>query len=101
MRAKYYGARYVITKPILYRAIHTNPAPEFLIQQYSSTSADENNSSDPSEKLSPASQRHWNRILSASKHCVDSAVQSTIAFDSIENADRRLIVTNIFGTAHA
>ncbi|KAG9597367.1 hypothetical protein KCU77_g19803, partial [Aureobasidium melanogenum] len=29
------------------------------------------------------------------------AMRSTVAFDGVENFDRRLIVTNIMGTAHA
>ncbi|EKG17627.1 hypothetical protein MPH_05075 [Macrophomina phaseolina MS6] len=103
MRAKYYGARYIITRPILHWAIHTNPAPTFLMKQYGFTPADENDSPDPSENLvsDSLSKASWHKVMMASKRCVESAVQSTIAFDGIENANQRLIVTNIFGTAHA
>ncbi|KAB2569281.1 hypothetical protein DBV05_g12042 [Lasiodiplodia theobromae] len=38
--------------------------------------------------------------MMASKRCVNSAVQSIIAFDGID-ANERLIVTNVFGTTHA
>ncbi|EOD46234.1 C6 finger domain-containing protein [Neofusicoccum parvum] len=103
MRAKYYGARYIITRPILHWAIHTNPAPTFLMKQYGFTPTDENDSPDPSENLvsDSLSKASWHKVMMASKRCVESAVQSTIAFDGIENASQRLIVTNIFGTAHA
>lgn len=37
MRAKYYGARYIITRPILHWAIHTDPAPTFVIKKYGFT----------------------------------------------------------------
>ncbi|KAK4551155.1 hypothetical protein LTR86_011304, partial [Recurvomyces mirabilis] len=35
----------------------------------------------------------------ACRRCIDAAVQSTVAFDSVPEHD--LIVTNIHGTAHA
>ena len=40
------------------------------------------------------------QILQSAKICVAAAIQSTEAFDNIINK-QRLIVTNIFGTAHA
>ena len=39
-----------------------------------------------------------NETIAACKICVESAIRSTTAFDKVR---RRLIITNIFGTAHA
>lgn len=33
--------------------------------------------------------------------CIESAMQSTIAFDGVAGFEQRLVVTNIMGTAHA
>ena len=43
---------------------------------------------------------HQAEILHSARTCVAAAIQSTKAFDNIINR-QRLIVTNIFGTAHA
>lgn len=40
-------------------------------------------------------------VKSKCRICIDAAMRSTVAFDGVENFDRRLIVTNIMGTAHA
>ncbi|KAK7633932.1 hypothetical protein IWX48DRAFT_687161, partial [Phyllosticta citricarpa] len=103
MRAKYYGARYIIARPILHFAIHCNPAPAFLMKKYGYTEADEADEPDPTEPLisDDTTKVSWYKVVRACKRCVDSAVQSTIAFDGIQNENTRLIVTNIFGTAHA
>ncbi|KAJ5790047.1 uncharacterized protein N7518_007058 [Penicillium psychrosexuale] len=70
MRAKFYGAQYIIYRPLLYRALHSPPgAKEGLPQP----------------------------LLDACKICIKSAILNTMAFDRIEG---RLIITNIFGTAH-
>lgn len=39
-------------------------------------------------------------ILRSAKQCIDAAMQSTEAFDGVRQRER-LVVTNIFGTAHA
>ncbi|KAK8154681.1 hypothetical protein IWX90DRAFT_392654 [Phyllosticta citrichinensis] len=103
MRAKYYGARYIIARPILHFAIHCNPAPAFLMKKYGYTETDESDEPDPTEPLisDDTTKVSWYKVVRACKRCVDSAVQSTIAFDGIQNENMRLIVTNIFGTAHA
>ncbi|KAK7512913.1 hypothetical protein IWZ03DRAFT_41962 [Phyllosticta citriasiana] len=103
MRAKYYGARYIIARPILHFAIHCNPAPAFLMKKYGYTESDEADEPDPTEPLisDDTTKVSWYKVVRACKRCVDSAVQSTIAFDGIQNENTRLIVTNIFGTAHA
>jgi hypothetical protein len=42
---------------------------------------------------------HESEIWQACQRCIEAAVQSTIAFDGIDEG--RVIVTNIHGTAHA
>lgn len=95
LRAKYYGAVYIVHRPFLRQVLdHEMRAPE---------------------KQSPQSDSHqgpmapptrWGDdkahadILESAKICVGAAERSTVAFDSIIER-KRLIVTNIFGTAHA
>lgn len=89
MRAKYYGASYLIHRPFLHDALHpiqpngtSNPA----VQQRSF----------PPASVKPVEVTP--EVYEASKKCVEAAIQSTIAFDGVH---KRPIVTNIFGTAHA
>ena len=78
LRAKYYGARYVLNRPFLLKAMR--PFGE-------------------KAKKSDVSQE---TIIRAARTCVAAAMRSTIAFDGLgDGLNDRLIVTNIFGTAHA
>jgi hypothetical protein len=137
MRAKYYGARYIIHRPLLYHALHYGQTGA-RVGSVAQTSVDSptgsvNNSQ--TQQMSPsmthAGQRApgMSRIMSnignpptevsfangwtpptvalrelpqklrrACKVCIESAILSTEAFDGIPD---RLVVTNIFGTAHA
>lgn len=138
MRAKYYGARYIIHRPLLYHALHygqTGARVDSVGQgSVDSPTGSANNSQ--TQQMSPSMTHHGHRstgmsrmmsdmgttpgnpssfpngwtpptvnlrdlpykLRRACKVCVDSAVLSTEAFDGIED---RLVVTNIFGTAHA
>ncbi|KAI2787830.1 hypothetical protein POX_f08208 [Penicillium oxalicum] len=143
MRAKYYGARYIIHRPLLYHVLHYGQTGARISTLAKPTAAAESPSGSTSQsqpqQMSPlmaqTSRRtgssHMQRMLSdvgsapsslsssysngwtppiapsrdlrdklwrACKVCVDSAILSTIAFDGVED---RLVVTNIFGTAHA
>lgn len=140
MRAKYYGARYIIHRPLLYHALHygqTGARIDTLVKTSSVDSPTGSVSNSQSQKMSPsmthssgrAASAHMQRMLSdvgsaplsasfpngwtppsvnmrdlntklrrACKVCVESAILSTVAFDGVED---RLVVTNIFGTAHA
>ncbi|KAK2782719.1 hypothetical protein FQN52_000749 [Onygenales sp. PD_12] len=128
MRAKYYGARYIIHRPLLHHALHpmssnltsaTAPSPS-----PSNVSSSQSHSSPPEKPalVAPTQERHSSdmgppgrtvmvpdkqpsmiKLLDSKVHkacqaCIEAAIQSTIAFDGIKG---RLIVTNIFGTAHA
>lgn len=116
VRGKYYGAKYIIHRPALYFA---------LLQTQSSSTPRDRPSESPvganhgSQLTSPATQHSSVRagrtggnmgppskygeeldkqVLAAAKACVDAAIRSTTSFDGVPG---RLIVTNIFGTAHA
>ena len=92
LRAKYYGAKYIIHRPLLYSALEKPEISAHLVDSHLGKM--------PPPSSLATSERPETEILEACRTCVDSAVASTLAFDGIAN-DRRLIVTNIFGTAHA
>ncbi|KAH7033952.1 hypothetical protein B0J12DRAFT_582517 [Macrophomina phaseolina] len=102
MRAEYYGARYIITRPALYWAIHREQPPTFLMEHYGFTPINEKASPNPpaNSSFDRSLELRFRAAITTSQRCIESAVKNTIAFDGIENADQRLIVTNIFGTAH-
>lgn len=101
MRAKYYGARYIIHRPFLYHALHyghtgirIGPVGQLLVD------------SPPSPRISTDWQSPEVRLNNLPKKlraacdiCVKSAIKCTEVFDGVDGD--RLIVTNIFGTAHA
>lgn len=139
MRAKYYGARYIIFRPLLYHALHygatgarvrgvgrpavdspTGSASNMQSHQMSpSMTHTDHRATGMSRMMSDlgnvpsnptsAFANAWTppsvtvrnlptKLLQACKICVRSAIYSTEALDGIED---RLVVTNIFGTAHA
>lgn len=87
LRAKYYGACYIIHRPFLRYAMENDI--------FSDTSS-------PGSMGPPHTVTHFEReqVLKSCKICITAAVQSTVAFDRVMDKER-LIVTNIFGTAHA
>jgi hypothetical protein len=119
LRAKFYGALYMILRPFLYSAMITldaQPAPTSSMcspgtvdpsTTPNSTSKYYNNSTD----LSASFERH--EFYKFAHQCITGAIQSTIAFDRVgaepgspyegyrPTRTRRLILTNIFGTMHA
>jgi len=78
VRDKYYCAKKLIWRPVLYNALLQGEA---LMSESQSSESPLNSD-----------------LLNGSKICVDAAIRSTTVFDRIP---RRLIVTNYFGTAHA
>ncbi|KAL8777731.1 MAG: hypothetical protein Q9194_002391 [Teloschistes cf. exilis] len=114
LRAKYYGAQYIIHRPFLRHALDNNMA----FQEYTSPHVHARGGhQDPSAAFSPQplerrpsgtgppgptqkEKIHQEEIMQSAQICVKAAIQSTIAFDNIISR-QRLIVTNIFGTAHA
>jgi hypothetical protein len=131
LRAKYYGAAYIIHRPLLYYALHDMCPPQGLpaateSPQYSSSQPTSQSqqvsppvsqtrqstgmsrwSSDMGMTGRPGDVNNWStstfetlpkHVQRSCRVCIESAIQSTTAFDGIEG---RPIVTNIFGTAHA
>ena len=115
MRAKYYGAKYIIHRPALAHALMlTSPSSQRQASSESPSAA--NVTWQLASPSGPASQarhltsggqmapppRQGERLddltLKSAKVCVESAMKSTTAFDQLKG---RLIVTNIFGTTHA
>ncbi|RPA84642.1 hypothetical protein BJ508DRAFT_222926 [Ascobolus immersus RN42] len=130
LRAKYFGARYIIHRPFVYLAIHGGPRPNFT-NQYNSprVSHGDPGSQHPSpiqtvstpiqptftNALTSASARkasmaialdeytpsHKTTVEESCKKCLDAAVQSTKAFHAFSVSEFRPVITNVFGTAHA
>jgi hypothetical protein len=116
MRAKYYGAKYIIHRPVLYNALRSAVPPTTPGSKYSDNSPEPGGAfpspvhhgySPPgrerrSSEMGPPSRsvgvKLDPKLIEASKVCVEAAIRSTTAFDK---AQRRVIITNIFGTAHA
>ncbi|KAF2730089.1 hypothetical protein EJ04DRAFT_445911 [Polyplosphaeria fusca] len=121
LRAKFYGGHYMILRPFLFLAVHDielPPGPPTSSAWNSQTSspagysdsvATPNSGARPIMDLSTEQQN----LLQVAIQCINSAIQSTIAFDRVGMAEdapytpyetitpKRLIVTNIFGTLHA
>lgn len=110
LRAKYYGALYIIHRPSLHYALHqknprdstakpsqsaTGAAPEVPHYAYHSRERQHGSMAPP---RTPETDPGQLEILRSAAICVQAAMWSTVAFDGIQ---KRLIVTNIFGTAHA
>ncbi|KAI4239086.1 MAG: hypothetical protein LQ349_000630 [Xanthoria aureola] len=114
LRAKYYGALNIIHRPFLRHALDHNmdfqDSPPAQVHaaisyqagsaSYSPQSMERKNSSMGPPGSTQKEKIHQAEILHSAKTCVAAAIQSTEAFDNIINR-QRLIVTNIFGTAHA
>ena len=107
MRAKYYGAKYIINRPALHyllRVVGVQP-PTPNIKQSDSPQAQSGSPAGRARRSSgmPPPGRTADIVLEAdilphARKCVDAAIRSTTAFDAISG---RLIITNVFGTLHA
>ena len=109
LRAKFYGALYIIHRPFLHYALHSD---EFQEPETSGTNIFSPTQSDmerrdmppPTLESNEKSERDWQEVFESARTCIKAAARSTLAFDGIINKgheSQRLIVTNIFGTAHA
>lgn len=100
LRAKYWGARYVINRPFLDYALH------IMAQEKEGRSIEQaarDVHGNPREKaeihlFKAISSMGEDAVWLSCKRCIDAAMHSTVAFDGVPD---RLIVTNIHGTAHA
>lgn len=100
LRAKYYGARYVVNRPFLDYALHIMPYVADGKRVQDAACDVHGNPRDKADiNLFQAIQGLGeSEIWQASRRCVDAAIRSTTALDGVPD---RLIVTNIHGTAHA
>ncbi|PVH90746.1 hypothetical protein DM02DRAFT_547200 [Periconia macrospinosa] len=124
LRAKVYGAWYVVLRPVLFMALEKikEPPPREALSYGNSLAAAGGPFAIPT-----AGARYTNRglvdpsdsntqrseLIELSHQCIEAAIQSTIAFDRVGAAPDspyhdyvstrkgRLIVTNILGTLHA
>ena len=108
LRAKVYGARYIIHRPFLNYALHSPGLRDSIDRQLTSLRKPQFESPTGREQgaMAPPSRERSERdteiqeILRSAEQCIDAAIRSTEAFDGVRRQGR-LIVTNIFGTAHA
>ncbi|KAJ4375239.1 hypothetical protein N0V83_002325 [Neocucurbitaria cava] len=119
VRAKYYGGLYMMLRPYLRIASHTI---EFPPPAASAAHLSQHNSPAYGDYASTSTNRNvqmvelsedQRKIIKVACQCIDSAIQSTIAFDRVgasatspyrdfkSTRTCRLVVTNIFGTLHA
>lgn len=100
LRAKYWGARVVATRPFLDYVLHVMPrVKEMFDIRSNALSSDGQPRPEADIQLFEAIHGMPEySIVQAARHCIEATVQSTRAFDGITH---QLIVTNIFGTAHA
>lgn len=102
LRGKYYGARYVATRPFLDYALH-------VMDEVKNGAKLDDVTVDAKGKQRPDVLALFRAIQSMTEEtikekvqiCIQSAMKSTIAFDGVIAKEQRLIVTNIMGTAHA
>lgn len=112
LRAKYYGAKYIVTRPSLEYALHRmKQRPDLLndMVQHSSPATTTGSMPSSTPGSSDFVRQGWSDerqdkqdrdIIEGCKRCIAAAKQSTVAFDRIRDHGR-LVVTNIFGTAQA
>jgi hypothetical protein len=125
MRAKYYGAKVIINRPTLHAALHeewsaistqgskflllgsgctseqTSPTISHISRSTGIPPGEDGSLGSPAQSESRTTQSLHDlkpEIYDRTKACIQAAIRSTTAFDKIPP---RLIVTNIFGTAHA
>lgn len=100
LRAKYYGARYVTTRPFLDYALHVMDEVAGGKKLEDVTKDAKGNIRQQELVLFKAIRMMpVETIKKKVRICIDSAMKSTLALDGVK--DHRLIVTNIMGTAHA
>ena len=100
LRAKYWGARYVINRPFLDYALHIMPHVKDG-QSVEEVALDvHRNPRDKAEihLFKAIELMGEGEVWAACRRCIEAAMQSTVALDGVPD---RLVVTNIHGTAHA
>ena len=98
LRGKFYGAQYIIHRPFLHAALDFDfEEPEYTL----SSPKDGNFQQEMGPPRSMTDQeRRKQETIDLAVTCINAAVRSTTAFDGVLE-HRRMVVTNIMGTAHA
>ena len=116
LRGKFYGAQYIIHRPFLHAALDFDfNTSDVQSPNHESADASHNNAlhqpvlspdaqagtmGPPKPVSSDAGYYRRAETINFAVKCIRAAEESTVAFDGILD-HRRLIVTNIMGTAHA
>lgn len=100
LRAKYWGARYVINRPFLDYALHIMPhVKDGRSVEEVALDVHRNPRVKAEIHLFKAIELMGEgEVWAACRRCIEAAMQSTVALDGVPD---RLVVTNIHGTAHA
>ncbi|KAL7622774.1 hypothetical protein AAE478_006453 [Parahypoxylon ruwenzoriense] len=92
LRAKYWGSQVILYRPFLRAILEREPRP------YPNQAGSPNNQ--PPAGLDEAPPNVDSRILRYAGLAIYALIESTRAFHGIPNS-QRIIITNVFGTAHA
>jgi len=96
LRAKYFGARYIIHRPFVYQALHGIGVPENLGNYlHPDSPVMDEQKSETRGDITP------NELEMDCRKCLEAAMQSTTAFHAFDPDEMRPIITSVFGTAHA
>ncbi|EMC95763.1 hypothetical protein BAUCODRAFT_123059 [Baudoinia panamericana UAMH 10762] len=103
LRAKYWGAAYIVNRPFLDYALHIMSHSKDPVTNASVRDVAKDIHGNPRDEadihlFQAIEGMGEDEVWQASMRCVSAAMQSTIALDGVPD---RLIVTNIHGTAHA
>ncbi|KAI5807562.1 hypothetical protein DFH27DRAFT_546792 [Peziza echinospora] len=123
LRAKYFGARYIIHRPFVYQVVHgylmsgslnyNNGSPSMSVSEVGGSreatpagrrlNGTDDGKAPPTTSVSASSPSSSpDQSLEAScRKCLEAAVHSTTAFHAFSPSNHRPIITNVFGTAHA
>lgn len=96
LRGKYFGALYIIHRPMVHYALELESKGE--LNHYLAQGEAPNFGAMAPPKTPINSFQ--GEVLNSARIAIEAAIQSTQAFDEAMTM-KRLIVTNIFGTAHA
>ena len=104
LREKFYSVQYIIYRPFLHAALNL----DFVSTRPPSPPNSDSGGVIPTVPargseigpLNPDSEPRRAETIKLAVVCINATIRSTIAFDSILDR-RRLVVTNIMGTAHA
>lgn len=90
LRAKYWGSQVILYRPFLRSILDAEAQPPLAYQNEHATGMNEK----ITEDYDP-------RTIQNARLAIRALIESTRAFHGIDTSKQRIIVTNIFGTAHA